>query len=137
MRLPATDHVPAATVRFWALLDTGVLSLALPFAAPWFIAGLYGLNGLLGGVSTAPAFDPLALFFVNLSGVMVLVWVAARLLHPVGVLALVDTLGRSLVSALIAYFILVEGAIPVLWLFVGTEMAGAIAQGRALLRRPA
>lgn len=137
MRLPNTDHVPAATVRFWALLDTGVLSLALPFTAPLFISGLYWLNGLLGGVSTAPAFDPLALFFVNLSGVMVLVWVAARLLHPVGVLALIDTLGRLLVSALIAYYIVVEGAIPVLWLFVGTEMAGAIAQGRAVLQRPA
>ena len=137
MRLPNTDHVPAATVRFWALLDTGVLSLALPFTAPLFISGLYWLNGLLGRVSTAPAFDPLALFFVNLSGVLVLVWVAARLLHPVGVLALVDAVGRLLVSALIAYYIVVEGAIPVLWLFVGTEMAGAIAQGRAVLRRPA
>lgn len=137
MRLPATDHVPAATVRFWALLDTGVLSLALPFTAPLFIGGLYGLNGLLGGVSTAPAFDPLALFFVNLSGVLVLVWVAARLLHPVGVLALVDAVGRLLVSVLIAWYIVAEGAIPALWLFVGTELAGAIAQGRAVLRRPA
>lgn len=137
MRLPNTDHVPAATVRFWALLDTGVLSLALPFTAPLFLGFLYWLNGLLGGASTAPAFDPLALFFVNLSGMMVLVWVAARLLHPVGVLALVDAVGRVLVSALIAWYILIEGAIPVLWLFVGTEMAGAIAQGRAVLRRPA
>lgn len=137
MRLPETDHVPASTVRFWAMLDTGVLSLALPFTAPLFISGLYWLNGLMGGLADAPMFDPLALFFVNLSGVLVLVWVAARLLHPVGVLALVDTVGRLLVSALIAYYIVAEGAIPALWLFVGTEMAGAIGQGRAVLRRPA
>jgi hypothetical protein len=137
MRLPDSDHVPASTVRFWAMLDTGVLSLALPFTAKLFIGGLYWLNGLFGGASEAPVFDSLALFFVNLSGVMVLVWVAARLLHPIGLLALVDSIGRVLVSLLIAYYILVEGAIPVLWLFVGTEMAGAIAQGRAVLRRPA
>ncbi|MDH4459272.1 MAG: hypothetical protein QE272_11260 [Nevskia sp.] len=137
MRLPATDHVPAATVRFWALLDTGVLSLALPFTAPLFLGGLYWLNGLLGGVSSAPPLDPLALFFVNLSGVLVLVWVAARLLQPIGLLALIDAVGRVLVSLLIAYYIVIEGAIPALWLFVGTEMAGAIAQGRAVLRRPA
>lgn len=136
MRLPTTDHVPAATVRFWALLDTGVLSLALPFTAPLFLSGLYWLNGLLGGESSPPVLPPMAMFFVNLSGVMVLVWIAARLLHPVGLLALVDTVGRLLVSALIAYYVLVEGAIPVLWLFVGTELAGAIAQGRAVLRRP-
>lgn len=137
MRLPDTDHVPAATVRFWAWLDTGVLSLALPVTAKLFIGALYALNGWLGGVAAAPAFEPIQLFFVNLSGVMVLVWCAARLLHPVGVLALVDAIGRTLVAALIAWFIVVEGAIPVLWLFVGTELAGAIGQGRALLRRPA
>ena len=137
MRLPATDHVPAATVRFWAWLDTGVLSLALPVTAKLFIGALYALNGVLGGEATAPVFAPIQLFFVNLSGVMVLVWCAARLLHPVGVLALVDAVGRTLVAALIAWFIVVEGAIPVLWLFVGTELAGVVGQGRALLRTPA
>lgn len=137
MRLPPTSHVPAKTVRFWAMLDTGVLSLALPVTASLFIGALYALNGWLGGVDTAPTFAPIQMFFVNLSGVMVLVWCAARLLHPVGLMALIDAVGRTLVSALIAYFIVVEDAIPVLWLFVGTEMAGAIAQGRAVLRRPA
>lgn len=136
MRLPATDHVPAKTVRFWAMLDTGVLSLALPFTAKLFLGALYALNGWLGGEATPPVFAPIQMFFVNLSGVMVLVWCAARLLHPVGLMALIDAIGRVLVSALIAYFIVVEDAIPVLWLFVGTEMAGAIVQGRAVLRRP-
>lgn len=131
-----TDHVPAATVRFWAWFDTGVMSLALPLTAPWFIGALYWLNGRLGGTAQAPVFDPLAMFFVNLAGVLVLVWVAARLIRPLGIFALIDAVGRCAVSLLIAWYIVTEGVVPVLWLFVGTEMLGAIAQFRAVLRAP-
>ncbi len=46
--------------------------------------------------------------------------------------ALIDAIGRCMVSLLIAYYILFEGVIPVLWLFVLTEMLGAVAQFRAL-----
>lgn len=137
MKLPNCDHVPAKTVRFWALFDTGVMSLALPFTSPFFIRFLYWLNGLIGGSSTAPVFDPLAMFFVNLAGMLVLVWVAARLIRPLGVFALIDAVGRCVVSLLIAYYILFEHVIPVLWLFVLTEMLGAVAQFRAVRRRAA
>jgi len=135
MKLPNYDHVPAKTVRFWALFDTGVMSLALPFTSPLFIRFLYWLNGLIGGGSAAPVFDPLAMFFVNLAGMLVLVWVAARLIRPLGVFALIDAVGRCVVSLLIAYYILFEHVIPVLWLFVLTEMLGAVGQFRAIGRR--
>lgn len=134
MKLPNLEHVPPRTVRFWALFDTGVLALALPFTAPLFLRGLYWLNGMLGGTAAVPALDPLAMFFVNLSGLMVLVWIVARLLHPSGTMALIDTIGRCAVSLLIAYYILFENVIPVLWLFVLTEMLGAVAQLRVLQR---
>lgn len=134
MRFTALDRISPKTVRFWALIDTGVLALATPPSARLFLEGLYWLNGQLGGVSTAPAFDPLAMFFVNLSGLLVLVWCAARLLRPLGVFALIDTVGRGLVSLLIAGSILSGGVPPVLWLFVGTEMLGALAQGHAVWR---
>lgn len=137
MKLPDIEHVPPRTVRFWALFDTGVLALALPFTAPLFLRGLYWLNGMLGRTAAVPALDPLAMFFVNLSGLMVLVWIVARLLHPSGTMALIDTIGRCAVSLLIAYYIVAEDLIPILWLFIGTEMAGAIAQLRAMLPRTA
>ncbi len=137
MKLPNYDHVPPKTVRFWAMFDTGVMSLALPFTAPFFIRFLYWLNGLIGGSTTAPVFDPLAMFFVNLAGMLVLVWVAARMIQPLGVFALIDAIGRCVVSLLIAYYILFENVIPVLWLFVLTEMLGAVAQFRAVGRRDA
>ncbi|MDP3293552.1 MAG: hypothetical protein Q8M37_02290 [Nevskia sp.] len=135
MQLPNYDHVAPKTVRFWALFDTGVMSLALPFTSPLFINFLYWLNGLIGGTPTPPTFDPFAMFFVNMSGVLVLVWVAARLIRPLGVFALVDAIGRCAISLLIAYYILFENVIPVLWLFVLTEMLGAVMQFRAVWRR--
>lgn len=129
-------HVSPRTVRFWAMLDSGVLSLALPFTAVLFLDAIYWLNGLFGGAATAPEFGALQMFFVNLSGVLVGVWVAARLLMPIGLLAFIDVIGRSAVALLIVWFVLAQDAPPVLWLFVFTEGIGALAQLRACLTAP-
>ncbi len=129
-------HVSPKTVRFWAFIDTSVIVLALPFTAKAFLSLIYGLNGLLGFDATVPPFGPLQMFFVNLAGMLIAVWAIARLVHPIGLLAYIDALGRGAVALLIAWYVLVEGAPPVLYLFVVTEGAGAVAQLAACLRKP-
>ncbi|HSW12587.1 MAG TPA: hypothetical protein VLI06_07075 [Solimonas sp.] len=130
------SHIRPSTVRFWAWLDSAVtVMLALPPLAPKFIAMIYWLNGRIGGVSTPPAFEPIHLLFVCLTGSLVSVWVVARLLHPIGLLAVIDAWARLWVALLLAYMILGMGAPPVLWLFVFTEGAGTAAQLRAAWSR--
>ncbi|MEC9365023.1 MAG: hypothetical protein VYC42_17520 [Pseudomonadota bacterium] len=131
------DHVPARTVRFWAWLDSGVtLMLALPPLAPKFIAMLYWANGLIGGTVEAPAFEPIHYLFVYLTGTLVSVWVIARLLHPIGLFAVIDGWGRLYVALALAWVILGMDGPPILWLFVFTEGAGTVGQLRAAYRRP-
>jgi len=130
-------HVSPRTVRFWAWIDTSVIVLALPITAKAFLALIYGLNGLLGFEAQVPAFGAIQMFFVNLAGMLVAVWAIARLVHPIGLLAFIDAIGRSAVAMLIAWYVLAEDAPPALWLFVFTEGAGAVAQLRACLREPA
>lgn len=126
------DHIPASTVRFWAWLDSAVTwMLALPPLAPKFIATLYWLNGLVGGTSTPPAFEPIHLLFVCLTGALVSTWVIARLLHPVGLMAVIDGWARLYVALVLVWFIVVLDGPPILWLFVFTEGAGTVAQLRA------
>ena len=123
------DRVRRRKVRFWALVDSSVsYTLALPPLAEHFVSLLYYVNGKLGGVATAPAFTPLQLFFVCLSGSLISLWCVARYLKPIGLFALIDGWGRVWVSALIVWFVAVEGAPRVLLLFIVTEMLGAIAQ---------
>ncbi|THD01358.1 hypothetical protein B1810_19595 [Panacagrimonas perspica] len=124
-------------MRFWAWIDTSVIVLALPITAKAFLALIYGLNGLLGFDAEVPAFGAIQMFFVNLAGMLVAVWAIARLVHPIGLLAFIDAIGRSAVAMLIAWYALVENAPQALWLFVFTEGAGAVAQLRACLREPA
>ena len=131
------DHVSPQTVRFWAFVDTSVIVLALPFTAKAFLSLIYWANGLLGHEATVPGFGAIQMFFVNLAGMLVAVWAIARLVHPIGLLAYIDALGRSAVALLIAWYVLSEGAPPILWFFVFTEGAGAVAQLRACLREPA
>ncbi len=131
------NHVSPATIRFWALLDTSVIALALPVTAQLFLGVIYWLNGLMGFDHVMPAFAPIHMFFVNLSGILVAVWAFARLLNPTGLLGLIDAIGRSAVAMLIVWFIIIEDAPPALWLFVATEGLGAIAQFRACLKESA
>jgi hypothetical protein len=132
------DHVPARTVRFWASLDSAVGGLvATPWGAQLFLGFLYWANGRLGGTAEAPLFTPLQLLFVCLMGALVSVWVVARWLHPVGLMAVIDGWGRSYVALLIVWFLLFRDAEPILWLFVFTEGIGGLAQLRtAYFRKP-
>lgn len=129
----AYEHVPARTVRFWALVDSSVAwPLAIPPLAEMFIRFLYTANGWLGGSSTPPVFESIHLLFVCLLGALVTIWVVARWMHPVGLFAWLDGWGRALVAVLLLYFIVCRDAPPVLYFFIFTELAGTVAQLRAV-----
>ncbi len=127
----------SGVIRRWAALD---LVLCAPFAVPplaaLLLGLLYALNGRLGGVSTAPPFEPVHWLFVCLMGGLGVVWAVARLVEPVRSLGLIDAVARLWVSALIAYFVFARGAPTVLVVFLATELGGALHQ-LWLLRRPA
>ncbi len=132
------DRVRRKTVRFWAVVDAAVsYTLALPPLAEHFLSALYFMNGKLGGDPTVPAFAPIQLFFVCLSGSLVSIWCVARYLKPIGLFALIDGWGRVWISALIIYFVAFGGAPRVLLVFVATEMAGAVVQLREVYKRRA
>ena len=126
------------TVRFWAIVDSSVsYTLALPPLAEHFVSMLYYVNGKLGGSVAAPAFTPLQMFFVCLSGSLIALWCVARYVKPLGVFALIDGWGRVWVSLLIVWFVTVEGAPRVLLIFIVTEMLGAVAQlHEVYIRKP-
>lgn len=130
-------HIPAGTVRFWALLDTAVTwSLAIPVMVPYFIGFIYTLNGWLGGTPEPPEFAPIHMLFVCLTGSLVSIWVVARLLHPIGLFGVIDAWGRLWISLVLIWLIVGYDAPRVLWIFVFTEMAGTVGQLRAAWRSP-
>ena len=123
-------------MRFWAIVDSSLsYTLALPPLAEHFISLLYNINGKLGGTANGPAFTPMQMFFVCLSGSLIGLWCIARYLKPIGLFALIDGWGRVWISALIIYFVGFGGAPRVLLVFVVTEMAGAVAQLREVYKR--
>lgn len=119
----------AKVMRCWAgmdLLVTGLL--ALPATALWFVATIYEVNGWLGGSALPPPFDPLHLLFVCLMGGLGVLWALVRLYRPLAFLGRADGLARLWVSAVIAYFVLVEAAPLAMSLFIATELLGAVHQ---------
>jgi hypothetical protein len=107
--------------------------ITLPFAMPglalWLIRVLYSLDIHFGFDSIVPSFNPVSLMFVNIMGILGVIWALARIGHPSEELARMDALGRLIVAAIIIHAI-TWGATPVLWAFVGTELLGAALQYR-------
>ena len=118
------------TIRGVAWADLAVtLPFALPFIAEAVIALIYILDRWLGFGTPAVLFEmsPLAMMFVHIMGVLGVVWALARLRIPSPFLARTDALARLAVAGLIVYA-MTEGATPVLWLFVATEVGGSAVQ---------
>ena len=121
-------------IRTVAWVDFAItLPFALPYVSHWVIGLLYHIDMQLGLASPIPGFDPVSLMFVNIMGVLGVIWAMARIGSPSAYLARLDGLGRLVVAALIIHAI-TWGATPLLWLFVATELAGSAAQ---LIRWPA
>jgi len=123
---------PKRTIRILAGFDLAITGLlALPWTAVLFLDGISRLDGLAGFGTSEAVIGALALFFINLAGVLGVLWAAVRLRAPSLELARMDAIGRVVVSALII-FAIAEGATPVLGVFVVSELIGAGVQ--AVLR---
>lgn len=117
-----------AIIRGFAWLDFAVtLPFALPFVSDAAIGLVYRLDAALGFSTVPIGFGPMQMMFVNIMGVLGVVWAAARLREPSETLARFDGLGRVMVAALILHAINL-GASPVLAGFIITELAGSVAQ---------
>ncbi|MBO6634362.1 hypothetical protein [Parvibaculum sp.] len=120
----------------WSDLSV-TLPFALPFIADAMIVLIYGIDRGLDLGTPALSFEmgPLAMMFVHIMGVLGVIWALARLRNPSPDLARIDAFARIAVAVLIIYAMM-QGATPVLWLFVATEIAGSFMEFMALRKPP-
>ncbi len=117
-------------MRRWAALDLAVTALLVwPGTSIPFLRALYAVNTLFGGDATLPEMHGMHLLFVSLSGVLGVLWALARLLEPRPLLAALDSIGRVAVALFIALAVVGGKGPAILFLFVATELAGAVEQG--------
>ena len=119
----------ARVMRVCASFDLAVTGcLALPPLARVFLELLFAGDAALDLGSLRVEFHPLHWLFVNLAGVLGVLWALARLRGPTLELALLDVVGRLAVAALILHATQAEGMTPLLHVFVASELIGAVAQ---------
>jgi hypothetical protein len=116
-------------VRACALFDLAVTGcLAFPPSARVFVGLLFSADAALGLGSPDVRFNALHWLFVNLAGVLGVLWALVRLRVPSFELALFDVAGRLAVAALILHTTAAEGMTPLLHAFVASELLGAALQ---------
>jgi hypothetical protein len=128
--------VKHAVLRRVALFDLIVtLPFALPIVAQRVVYALFDLDEWLGLGTTMPRLDSLHLLFINLMGILAVLWNLARVRSRGTELAQMDVWGRCAVALWIVGYVLFSRVTPVLLLFVVTELGGAWIQRKALKRR--
>ena len=122
-------------VRAFALLDLIVTGLlAVPLLSQHVLALLLSGFGVLGSPSQWLPFSTVTLVFCNLAGVLGVLWNGLRWLHPQALIVRTDQWGRVAVAAVLIFYLCFKAAPVVLWLFVATELAGALVAWRTLRR---
>ncbi|HEY0973905.1 MAG TPA: hypothetical protein VGE57_05380 [Solimonas sp.] len=122
-------------VRAVAVFDLIVTaSLAIPVASEYVMAWLLSGFGFAGAASDWLPLPLTTALFLNLAGLLGVLWNGYRVLNPEPLLVRMDQWGRIVVAAVLAWYLLARGAPVVLWLFVASELAGSIIEWRALRR---
>lgn len=128
MRAVAASPALRATTSF-DLLVTAIF--AVPGLAEAFI-GLISYVGVnLGLAQRIAEFPPMAMFMVNLAGVLGVCWNLSILQTRADVLLRINIVARWFVAALIVYYVAIRGMTPVLLLFVLSEIGGSLVEIRA------
>lgn len=118
------------TIRFFAGLDLLVTGLfVLPLTAQPVLDLIFWLHARFIAPEAAPEIGGAAMAFINIMGVIGVIWALARLKMPLALLARLDGAGRLAVAALLLWHI-AGGLSPIFGLFAVTELAGAIFQLR-------
>lgn len=121
-------------VRAVALFDLAATApMAVPVLGDWYVAWLFSGFGVNDVAAVAQSWPSSAAVFVALTGILGILWNGCRLRHPeFKPLVRFDVGGRCAVAAVLLYFVFVRGAPGVLWLFVFSELAGALIELAAL-----
>jgi hypothetical protein len=125
-----------ATLRRVALFDLVVtLPFALPIVAQRVVYFFFDLDERLDLGTVLPRLDSIHLLFINLMGVLAVLWNVARVRARGPELAQLDVWGRCVVAAWITGYVLFSRVTPILLVFVVTELGGAWIERKALRKR--
>ena len=113
---------PMQIIRAVAALDLVVTAmLAITPLARVFVKLMYRFDEM----SAVPAIPPIGWLFINLAGILGVLWALVRIAFPLRELAIADAVARCVVAVWIVFYVLVEAVPYALFLFVATEVVGA------------
>lgn len=101
-------------IGLWDLVLT--LPFSLPFVSVYALEVLDALNTALSPHILFPEFLPFHVFFVQLFGILAVLWALVRIQKPQSYLAWYDSIGRFVVGlSMIMFSIQRGGAVPLLF----------------------
>jgi hypothetical protein len=109
--------------------------LAIPGLATIQLNIMFMLNNWLGFAGGMPDFGTVEMLFVNLFGLMALLWITRRIFRYEDQLLSWDLLFRCAVVALLSYYAVQQDVHRLIWIFLIVELSFVIAYCLVLWRK--
>ena len=104
----------------------------LPFAIPGAVEMVFTLikkiHDDLALTGSLPEFSPYHFMFVNIMGIISIVWAVIRIRTPIHLYACYDTAARLIIAANMLIYLLYYDITQIIWLFFVAEVTWAILQ---------
>jgi hypothetical protein len=119
----------SAIIRSSGIYDIVIM---IPFAIPglvaWTMHQISNVHDSLMLAGTVPEFSSMHLLFINIMAIVTIVWSVLRVIDPIPLYGIFDTVSRIFIAAIMLVYLLQYNISGILWIFFMVEITWAIIQ---------
>jgi len=106
--------------------------IMIPFAIPgvvaWTMHQISNIHNSLMLSGTVPEFSSMHLLFINIMAIITIVWSVLRVINPIPLYGIYDTVTRIFIAAIMLVYLLQYNVSEIMWLFFTVEVTWAVLQ---------
>lgn len=106
--------------------------IMIPFAIPgvvaWTMHQISNFHNSLMLSGTVPEFSSMHLLFINIMATITIVWSVLRIVNPIPLYGIYDTVTRIFIAAIMLVYLLQYNVSEIMWLFFIVEITWAVLQ---------
>ena len=106
--------------------------IMIPFAIPgvvaWTMHQISNIHNSFMLSGSVPEFSSLHLLFINIMAIITIVWSVLRVINPIPLYGIYDTVARIFIAAIMLVYLLLYNVSEIMWLFFMVEVTWAALQ---------
>ena len=105
-----------------------MIPFAIPGVVAWTMHQISNIHNSLMLSGTVPEFSSMHLLFINMMAIITIVWSVLRVINPIPLYGIYDTVTRIFIAAIMLVYLLQYNVSEIIWLFFMVEITWAALQ---------